>query len=80
MSKYNSNNLKQVHLYFDDILTDGNIDLLDEIIHPAYIHFQNIYDPKVLNLGLMNEELLGIRGVEGIKRRIKSFSEMFWKF
>lgn len=68
-----------VHHYFDDILNDGNHELIDDIIHPAYIPFPDIKDPKAIDGDTMKEQLMKITGVEGIKSRIKLFSEQFGK-
>ena len=72
-----SNIMTLVDHYFEDVLRDGKIELLDNIIHPAYIPFQNIRDPKAVDLDLMKEELMKITGIEGIKSRTELLLTQF---
>lgn len=76
----NSSNMTLINQYFDDVLRDGKHYLIDEIIHPAYIPFENIDEPKPVDHDLMKEELMKITGIEGIKSRIRVLSEQFGNF
>ncbi|MCE7736238.1 MAG: ester cyclase [Candidatus Heimdallarchaeota archaeon] len=73
----NSNNVELVNLYFEDVMKNGKHELLDNIIHPAYIPFDNIAEPKAVDRDLMKEELMKITGIEGLKSRMQLFSEQF---
>ncbi len=73
----NSNNVELVNLYFEDVMKNGNHELLDNIIHPAYIPSENIKEPKAVDRDSMKEELMKITGIEGLKRRMQLFSEQF---
>ena len=66
-----SNNMTLVNHYFDDVLRDGKHEILDDIIHEAYI------PQKTQNIDIIKEDLRKIAGIEGIKTRIKLLSEQF---
>ncbi|MFV2014191.1 MAG: ester cyclase [Candidatus Heimdallarchaeota archaeon] len=69
-----------VNLYFDDVLRDGKHELLDDIIHEAYIPSQKSQDPNAVDFDSMREEFRKITGIERIKTRIKLLSEQFGDF
>jgi predicted ester cyclase len=72
-----SHNMDIVRLYFDEILSKGNYELLNIIIHKEYIPYQNIQDPKAMHIDLMDKGLMEINGIDGIKKRIMKFAAQF---
>ncbi|MCE7736237.1 MAG: ester cyclase [Candidatus Heimdallarchaeota archaeon] len=67
----NSSNMTLVNHYFDDVLRDGKHEILDDIIHEAYI------PQKTQDIDITKDDLRKIAGIEGIKTRIKLLSEQF---
>lgn len=65
--------MKLVNIFFNDILSGGNLDLLDEIIHPDYSPFQYQSNYRDFQSARVGSEA----GINSIKKRLHNWTKGF---